>query len=202
MVDVAVVDPLPLFCAGVAAALAAAHVVEQPLDVLTWLHGRPTAVLIISLGSESDWSLLGAISSNYCNVAVVALTVDTNSAAGVRAVRAGACSVLRRAVRPELLRQAVDAAADGISLLPADVLRAMSGGETPGRQPKSRLVSEEQISWLRALASGSTVTDLAARSGYSERAMYRLLRDLYDQFGVRGRTEALMRAQSAGLISL
>ncbi|HEY0687733.1 MAG TPA: hypothetical protein VGD71_01725, partial [Kribbella sp.] len=59
-------------------------------------------------------------------------------------------------------------------------------------------VSENQVRWLRELASGATVAHLANEEGYSEREMYRLLKKLYDRFGVATRTEALIRANAYG----
>jgi DNA-binding NarL/FixJ family response regulator len=55
-----------------------------------------------------------------------------------------------------------------------------------------------QLEWLRALAQGITVAQLAERHGYSERAMFRHLRDLYARMGAKGRTEALMLANRRG----
>jgi hypothetical protein len=48
------------------------------------------------------------------------------------------------------------------------------------------------------LASGRTVSQLAEQSGYSERAMFRLLRKVYVRMQVRNRTEALLRARQQG----
>ena len=48
------------------------------------------------------------------------------------------------------------------------------------------------------LASGRIVSQLAERSGYSERAMFRLLRKVYVRMQVRNRTEALLRARQQG----
>jgi DNA-binding CsgD family transcriptional regulator len=59
-------------------------------------------------------------------------------------------------------------------------------------------ISDREIEWLRTLAAGSTVARLAEGVGYSERAMFRLLRDLYQRLGVKSRTEALMLAQQQG----
>ena len=50
----------------------------------------------------------------------------------------------------------------------------------------------------RELAGGVTVAQLAAQVGYSERMMFRLLRELYDRLHVRGRTDALMLARERG----
>jgi DNA-binding CsgD family transcriptional regulator len=51
---------------------------------------------------------------------------------------------------------------------------------------------------LQQLAGGITVAQLAHRAGYSERAMYRLLRGLYIKLDVKTRTEALMLARARG----
>jgi DNA-binding NarL/FixJ family response regulator len=61
-------------------------------------------------------------------------------------------------------------------------------------------VGDDEVSWLRALASGETVAALGRRLGYSEREMYRRLRRLYSRMGARGRTEALLRAAKWGLL--
>jgi DNA-binding NarL/FixJ family response regulator len=61
-------------------------------------------------------------------------------------------------------------------------------------------VGDNEVSWLRALASGETVAALGRRLGYSEREMYRRLHRLYTQIGARGRTDALLRAAKSGLL--
>ena len=43
--------------------------------------------------------------------------------------------------------------------------------------------SPREIEWLQQLAKGIPVAQLADRAGYSERAMYRLLRGLYTKTG-------------------
>jgi DNA-binding NarL/FixJ family response regulator len=62
------------------------------------------------------------------------------------------------------------------------------------------VLADHEISWLRELAGGLTVAQLAERSGYSERAMFRLLRRVYVRMQVRNRTEALLRAREQGLL--
>jgi DNA-binding NarL/FixJ family response regulator len=55
--------------------------------------------------------------------------------------------------------------------------------------------SSREIGWLRDLANGVSVGRIAEGAGYSERMMFRLLRDLYARLGARNRTEALMLAR-------
>jgi DNA-binding NarL/FixJ family response regulator len=89
------------------------------------------------------------------------------------------------------------AAIRGQSLLPAEVVRALaSPGPTAERGQGAPSVRE--IEWLRELANGVTVARLAGRAGYSERAMFRLLRELYARLRVHNRTEALMLARERG----
>ncbi|WP_207232424.1 helix-turn-helix transcriptional regulator [Micromonospora kangleipakensis] len=198
-VHVAVVDPLPMFQQGVATVLAAAgYAVEEPADVLAWVRRDSRVVVLLTLGGEREWDLLGQLRGKEPAPAVIALLEEGAPVGlGVRAVRAGARSVLWRQVTAGALRRTVDATVDGQAVLPSVVAAALAAGTptTAGRQ--SRL-SEEQLSWLRRLAVGVTVAQLADDVGYSERAMYRLLHAVYQEMGVRTRVQAIMQAQDSG----
>lgn len=195
---VAVLDPLPMYQQGVAATLAeAGHIVEVPADPLAWLRRMSCAVVLLTLSCQSDWELLTQLGESNASVAVIALLDEESPALGVRAVRAGARSVLLRRATAAALRRAVDAAMDGQAVLPAAVLAALgASSDIPG--PGQLIPSTRQLEWLRQLAAGSTVTHLATRAGYSERAMFRLLQALYRQIGVRTRIEAVMMARDLG----
>jgi hypothetical protein len=54
------------------------------------------------------------------------------------------------------------------------------------------------VGWLRELSIGTTVGQLATGAGYSERMMFRRVRDLYTHMGVRTKMEALLMAQEQG----
>lgn len=195
VVRIAIVDPLPMFREGAAAALAqTGHLVETPADVVAWMRRQATNVVLLTVLSDTDWRLLDRLRATPATSIVIAL-LDGGSltVGGVRAVRAGARSVLWRDTSATVLRRTVEATIDGQAVLPAALAAAMASGGRPRGEP-----SAEQLSWLRHLANGSTVAGIAAEAGYSERAMYRLLRALYHQLGVRTRMQAVMRAQDAG----
>jgi DNA-binding NarL/FixJ family response regulator len=80
--------------------------------------------------------------------------------------------------------------------LPPDVL-ALLAATTPSDVVPSAM---DRLMWLHHLAAGGTVAELADRLGYSERAMYRMLRALYREMGVRTRLEAVLRARESGLV--
>jgi DNA-binding NarL/FixJ family response regulator len=191
-VRIAVVDPLPVFRHGVVAVLAASgHTVETPADVMAWVRRRNGTLVLLTVVSERDWELLGWLCAG--SQLVIALLDNDSAVVGARAVRVGARAVLPRDVTEAMLRWTVEAAIGGQAVMPADVAAALAADAGAAHTP-----STDQLSWLRQLAAGSTVAQLADRAGYSERAMFRLLRALYRQMGVETRLQAVMRANEAG----
>jgi DNA-binding transcriptional ArsR family regulator len=163
-----------MFRQGVVAVLAAAgYAVDTPSDVVRWASRRSSSCVLLSIGTGLEWTLLESLSAEP-SAAAIALLDDMSAAAGARAVRAGARSVLPR-------------------VLPGAVTTFLAAAEPPD----TPVSFADRVVWLRHLAAGGTVTELADRLGYSERAMYRLLRTLYRDMGVRTRIEAVLRAQDA-----
>lgn len=149
------------------------------------------------MAGATQWRLLARLREAATKPPVVAL-IDTGSAQdGVRAVYAGARSVLPRSVAAEPLRRTVAATMEGQAVLPAAVAELLAGGGSAG---DGTTVAPGRIDWLRKLASGVTVAQLAAQAGYSERAMFRLLTGVYQEMGARNRIEAIMLARDRGWI--
>ncbi|MFI7160323.1 response regulator transcription factor [Micromonospora chalcea] len=195
-VRVAVVDSLPMFRHGVTTVLTAAgHAVDTPANVARWVSRRRDSCVLLSIQDESDWDLLRSLSATPTTT-VIALLDDATVVAGARAVRAGARSVLPRTVSGEFLRRTVEATIDGQSVLPPDVLALLATTVPPDVAPTAM----DRVMWLHHLAAGGTVAELADRLGYSERAMYRMLRALYQEMGVQTRLEAVLRARQSGLV--
>lgn len=152
--------------------------------------------MVLTVLSEADWSELARLSTSLPTVKVLALLEDTAVGPGLRAVKAGAVSVLSRHVTSEALCQSVAAVAGGEATLPVAVVSALAA--EANTHDKTVPVSPARIAWLRSLAAGATVSRLAGQAGYSERAMYRLLRALYRDLGVDSRVEALILAHDQG----
>ena len=201
---VAVVDPLPMYQHGIAAVLAAVgHTVDMPDDVLAWARHTLRTVVILTLLSEGDWALLEQLRNLASTFAVIALIPEESTPLGIRAVCAGARSVLAREVTAGALRRCLEATIDGQAVLPAAIATALAlaGPAHPAPALTPQALTADHASWLRHLARGATVAQLAVRAGYSERAMYRLLRLLYTRLGVRNRVEAILWAQQRGLLT-
>ncbi|WP_181958015.1 response regulator transcription factor [Nonomuraea mesophila] len=186
---------------GVAAVLSTAgYVVESPADLLAWVRQERRGVVLLTLVREQDWELLGRLRDTGGAHGVIVLLVEESAVLGTRAVRAGARSVLPREVTATALRRTVEATFDGQAVLPAEVVTALvTGVHQDGTSPGT--LSPHQLSWLRQLAGGATVAELAGRAGYSERAMFRLLQALYREMGVTTRIQAIVRAQERGWLA-
>lgn len=194
--DVAVVDPLPLFRLGALIALGCGIPLASVSEMRAWLERTDTrAVVLLTLDGEDSWSGL-EFACAHPHVLTVAVLPSSGVAMAARALRAGAAHIVPRDADPDSLRRVVDeVAADTVSL-PLAVLRAATAlsRDEPGRQTPG----DDELSWLRALAGGSTVQTIARSAGYSERMLYRRLRELYRRLGVSTRTQALILARDAG----
>jgi DNA-binding NarL/FixJ family response regulator len=199
-VRIAVSDPLPLFRRGIMATLGdAGFEPEDPEDLLAWIRQEQRRVVVLTLQSPKDWTLLAQLHDDQADVLVVAVLADASVPAYVQAVLAGATAVLPREAPVDMVQRVFGAALRGESLLPAEVVRTLASPRpTAETGTGTGTPSVREIEWLRELASGGTVAQLAARAGYSERAMFRLLRDLYARLQVRNRTEAMMLARERG----
>jgi len=193
---IAVADPLPVFRKGVMEILReAGYEPEAPDNLLAWIRDEQTKAVIITIRSEADWQLLETLHRSTADVLLVALLDQMSVAASVRALRAGAVCVISRDTSPAALSEAFRAAVRGQSLVQVEVLRALA---LSADDPAVNEPSAEERRWLRDLAAGMTVARLADEAGYSERMMFRRLRDLYTRLGVDNRTAALIEAQTHG----
>lgn len=192
---VAVLDPLPLFRQGVIDSLRSDEVdVEAPADVRRWVTQGGRRLVILTLGSSADWSLLEQLSTKSSVIAVLEENTDDLS---IRALRMGAESVVTRSATVPILRRALEAVLAGDAIVSRSVVRSLIASSRL-HQGNSPRIPETEMQWLRELASGVTVARLASQAGYSERAMYRLLNGIYDRLGVTTRTEALIKANAYG----
>ncbi|MEU5796997.1 hypothetical protein ABZ800_26225 [Streptomyces sp. NPDC047813] len=173
------------------------HLVEEPENAEAWLREHPGGVVLLTLGTGEDLDQLTALCRIRPRPLVVALPSADSASLGVRAMRAGARSVVAREATVSALQRAVSATLDGEAVMPTEVADLLVSGRG-GRASRGPVPSADQIAWLRRLSDGWTVSRLASDTGYSERAMYRLLRAFYQRIGVGTRLEAIMLAQDKG----
>lgn len=130
---------------------------------------------------------------------VVALVAPGDAETVAHALHHGAVAAVEWRAETGRIVEVAEAAARGDALLPSDTARCLpgTGGDPHADRP---YVDEEDVEWLEALARGATVVGLADDYGYSERVMFRRLRDLYERLGASNRSEALISAVRFGLL--
>lgn len=197
---IAVADPLPLFRRGVSSLLTDMGLsADAPDDVAAWLADDERKVLLLTLAGPGHWALLEGLGADLRErTTVVALLTEVTLEAQVRAVRAGATVLVARDATAPELKAAVLAAVERRAHVPADVLRAAV--DLPTARDASAVPTADERRWLRELAAGTNVGRLAQQAGYSERMMFRMLKDLYRRLGADTRTQALMQAREKGWI--
>jgi DNA-binding NarL/FixJ family response regulator len=164
---------------------------ELPADLRAWAHDAERRVVLLTVQEATDWDLL----SDLCQLpgmVVIAMLDEATVSGYLRAISTGAAGAIPRTASKVTLRAVFQAAVEDSTLLPTDVVRALAGR---GAEKTAEHPSTREIGWLRDLANGVSVARIAEDAGYSERMMFRLLRDLYTRLGTRNRTEALMLAR-------
>ncbi len=165
-----------------------------------WSPGIGGRAVVVSGGAEDAADSLSVHAREYPHIPAIAVVEGLSLTTFARLVRAGASTVVDELRDIESLSTVVEAAVEGKAVVPLAVLRSMAL-TVPSEEELADRLSDQELSWLRAMAEGRTVVELAETSGYSERAMFRMLRKLYIRLGVPNRTGALMWASRLGLVA-
>jgi len=198
---VAVGDPAGSYRRGLGAALSSAgFVVDEPDDLQEWVAGPQADAVLFTVRSANDWADLRDLLRLNLGVKGVALLVDPTADRHAESLRLGAHAAVAWDAAPERIASAVRCALEGDTLLPTEVAREIAVSGPPLHDPD--WITAEETDWLRFLASGATVQQLAEKIGYSERALYRVLHGLYGRMRVSNRTEAILQASRWGLIAV
>lgn len=197
VIPVVILDPLPAFRAGLAAELTqVGFTVEHPDDLASWTEEGGRRAVIFTAGSGAGNNRPPQTGS--AELLLVALVTNLDSASFGAYIKLGCHSVVDRAATPRAILAALELALYKHCAVPRNVVQQLVDHIPDGRVAD---LEKDQITWLRILASGSTVAELGHRVGYSTREMHRLLSRLYRQLGVKGRMEALILAGQHGLLT-
>jgi DNA-binding NarL/FixJ family response regulator len=120
-------------------------------------------VLDISMPGRSGLEAVAAIRKEYPALAILILTIHPEWELGLRAVKAGVLGYLQKDTAAELLVTAVRAVASGQRFLtPELAARVKSSTASGGRADHERL-SPREFEVFRLIASGRTVSEIAAQ---------------------------------------
>jgi len=134
--------------------------------------------------------------------ALIALGESLPRGWAVRAVRAGVRAVLPRTASAESIVAAVEAAAAGLVVLPADALAEVPQGSAARSAAPPETLSAREAQILARLAEGLVNKQIAARLGISRHTVKTHLAALFHKLGVSTRAEAVAAGARAGVILL
>jgi two-component system, NarL family, nitrate/nitrite response regulator NarL len=120
----------------------------------------------------------------------------------VRAVRSGVRAVVSRNASADAIGAAIEAAAVGLVVLPADALAEVPAGTAARSAAPPEPLSAREAQILALLAEGLVNKQIAARLGISRHTVKTHLAALFHKLGVSTRAEAVAAGARAGVILL
>ena len=187
---VSVMDHCPVYGHGLVRALEeAGYSVDAAAE-----SGQAVDLTVAVVRSDEDRDRLAA--SIEDDPLVVAVLEDVSPQRYAEALAAGASAVVAEDAPVTAVVEALQAAMEGRTVLPIPVAQQLARRAARECPP----LSGEEIEWLRKLAYGVPVSQLAEESFHSERDMYRVLGRLYARIGVAGRAEAIVAATRWGFV--
>ncbi len=163
---------------------------------------RPAVVLaLVERGTEPPRLVL-APDAALAAPALVLLGDALPRGWAVRAVRSGARAVLPRTATADAILAAVEAAAAGLVVLPADALAEVPQGAAAGAAAPPEPLTAREAQILALLAEGLVNKQIAARLGISRHTVKTHLAGLFHKLGVSTRAEAVAAGARAGVILL
>jgi DNA-binding NarL/FixJ family response regulator len=200
---IAIADVSPARRRGIAAALEEAghevHELEAPAALVEWLRRPGDRAAVLCALEPAGRELLRRAREADADAVLVALVEGGDARAIRTALMDGATAAASVDAPLDELTQVVGVALAGKVVLDAPVAEALARG-CLGPELLDCAVSDPEVDWLRGLARGDTVAELAEAAAFSEREMYRQLGALYERLGAANRTQAIVRAAQLGLI--
>lgn len=197
---VAVIGGSPTWRRGVDSALADVGLgTVEYATVTEWRPGRSVVAILVFIEVAGDLVDMSAVARDYPQMPFVVVTPDLGVTEFAASVRGGAVSAVAEDAPTDELTATVTHALAGRASVPWHLLRALASRVRAGFGETIQLGLDEQ-GYLRDLATGATVAELANATGYSEREMFRTLSELYARIAVRNRTEAIIWASRHGLL--
>jgi DNA-binding NarL/FixJ family response regulator len=207
---IVVADESPMFTRGLSMLLPAVSDGRVEVTASTDDAAATAAVVrrsapdlaLISLGLAEPGGLRAIAATHRAepSVPILAMSPTEDPEHGVTALRTGSSGYLHKTTEPEDLVSALLAVADGWTVVPPPVLRALlQASDHPVGRVQRHLGPDERELW-RLVASGCTTVGIAEQLHVSERTAKRLVASLLRHLRVASRTEAAVLAGAIGLL--
>jgi DNA-binding NarL/FixJ family response regulator len=186
-------DTVPAYQAGLVSALRAVGYDAGPTgNPRSWAAQTGRRALLITIRTEGDWALLAGLPAANPDLVLLALLTEPTPATYQEAFRRGATAAVAWDASLATVLDVLAAAVNGRILLTSNDAHVVAAGTLTDPHPDQ--FSDQELDWLRQLATGVPVNTLARRSGLSDRSVYRRLANLYTRLGVANRSAAIATA--------
>lgn len=171
----------------------ALELLSKPFDVV---------VLDLTMPGRSGIDLLAEIKHRFPKLPVLVMSLHPEEQFAVRALKAGASGYLTKAAAPENLLTAVTKILAGgryVSASLAERLAAGLGGKDVASAPHENL-SDREFEVMRGIASGRTVSEIAAEMKLSVKTVSTYRARLLEKMGMASNAEITRYAIENGLV--
>jgi DNA-binding NarL/FixJ family response regulator len=169
-------------------------------DLGEWSPGLGGSAIVVGIDDVTGLDAIREFSEEHPHIPIIAVMPEVSLTSFAQAIREGASAVVDEDHPTGAIVSALASALEETTAVPRHLLRAMAH-LVPEVEDLGSWLNPDETAWLRAMAGGVTVAELAQEVGYSERAMFRNLKNLYTRLGVDNRTEALLWASRHGLLT-
>ena len=156
-------------------------------------------VLDIALPGVSGIETLRRILAHRPGARVLMFSMYQDGIYASRAIEAGACGYLSKASAPDLLIEAVRAAAQGRRYLSPDVEQVLA--RSAAAQGPAGALSARELEVLRMLSQGYSVEKIGERLGLSPKTAANHQSSIKQKLGADSALQLILIAQQLGLIS-
>lgn len=200
---VVVVDRFPALSAGLATILAdAGFDVQRPARAESWVRRHAADAVFVTVDPATDSpDAMRSLLRGYRDAVMVAVLASADEVNPVPVLRCGAHAVVRWSDSPDEIATVTRSALTGLTVLPTPVVHELARSTPAVADAPWHGVSSDDVRWLRTLARGGSVVQLAREEGYSQREVFRRLASLYRRMGAANRQEAIALAASWGLLA-
>ena len=170
---------------------------------------KPDVVLMdVSMPVLDGVEATRLITQHTPGVAVVMLTMHADADVVARAIKAGAVGYLVKDCTTEELVRTVRQAANGETVLSADLAASMlEEMRTPSTAPEpakkaDSVLSKREEEVLQLIAEGGSTTEVAEQLFISVKTVKNHLASIYEKLDARDRTQAVLQAVRMGIVNL
>jgi two-component system invasion response regulator UvrY len=164
---------------------------SHPLDVV---------VLDISMPGLSGLEVLTQLRQRHPKLAVLVLSAHPEGELALRLLKAGAAGYLNKEIAPEELAGAIRRVAGGKKYIGPDLAELLANSLEKGEVPLQASLSDREYQVLRLIASGKTVSEIAAEISLSVKTISTYRSRILEKMNMRTNAELVRYAIGHNLV--